>query len=114
VLTGVGGLFLATKIPLKASVLSFFIMNFAYECIWLFHSAEFFKQSPQSSAARYQFTLSSSAAFIMALTTLAYAWALDQFGLNAGVTLVLSIGIVAWIAVSWLPSKSAQALEVRT
>ena len=97
---GICGLLLTTQSDLRLGVASFFVLNLAYECIWLFHSSEFFANSPAKNVARYQFTLSSVASLLMASCTLGYAALIDQIGVKSGVALTLPIGLLAWLAIS--------------
>jgi hypothetical protein len=99
-IVGIFGLLFTLQAGLRVGVSSFFVLNLAYECIWLFHSSEFFANSPVQNAARYQFTLSSVASFLMASCTLGYAALIDQIGAKSGVALTLSIGLLAWLAIS--------------
>jgi hypothetical protein len=84
-------------ISLPLSLLSFFGLNLAYECVWLHHNSEFFRGSPKHYAARYQFTLSACAAFMMSAATLAYSVAVEYIGPTSGAiaVLILSILLVA-------------------
>jgi dipeptide/tripeptide permease len=74
------------------SLLGFLGLNFAYECVWLHHSSEFFRATPKNDAARYQFTSSSCAAFLMSLATLAYSAAVQYLGPVSGTVTVLIAG----------------------
>ena len=83
-----------TASALPISLVGFFVLNLGYECIWLHHNSEFFRASPKAAAARYQFTLSACAAFLMATSTLAYS-ALVQYSSVAPATVViLALGIL--------------------
>ncbi|HKQ03839.1 MAG TPA: hypothetical protein VJ464_01810 [Blastocatellia bacterium] len=86
----------------------FFVLHFAYECIWLSSSAEFFHLSPESVVGRYQFTLTSVASCLMAATTLAYAVTIEMFGLALGVGVVLFVGLLLWAAILTLRIKQVQ------
>ncbi len=97
---GIFALLLTTQTGLGIGVASFFVLNLSYECIWLFFSSEFFAHSPMQDAARYQFTLSSLTSFLMASFTLAYAAMIDHIGVQSGVAVTLTMGIIVWIAVS--------------
>ncbi len=105
---GIVGLFLTTQTDLRLGVASFFVLNLAYETIWLFHSSEFFANSPAQHAARYQFTLASVASFLMALTTLGYAATIDQLGAQGGVLVTLSTVLLLWLAVSHISTQRKQ------
>lgn len=94
---------------LPVGVAGFLILNLAYECVWLHHSSEFFRASPKASAARYQFTLSACAAFLMAVATLGYSAAVQYLGLWNGVALVLTVGVVLSAFIS-LASTRRRAL----
>jgi len=78
---------------LMLSLISFLGLNFFYECVWLHHTSEFFRASPKSSAARYQFTISACAAFLMSSYTLAYSASIEYLGLISGTLVVLGAGI---------------------
>ena len=85
----------------EVSLIIFLLMNFGYECIWLFHSTEFFKQSSKQHVAKNQFALSASAAFLMALSTFSYSIGLQYLGTMAGITLTITIitliGFIIWL-----------------
>lgn len=89
----------------SASLACFFGLNLAYECVWLHHNSEFFRASPKSHAARYQFTLSACAAFLMSATTLAYSAAVQCLGPGVGTISVL-MGIL-------LAAAGAGTLSIR-
>lgn len=76
-----------SSIPVSLS--QFLFLNFGYEWIWLHYSSEFFNSSPEHEAARLHFTLSSVAAFFMALTTLSYSYLIEIFGAFEGVAFAL-------------------------
>lgn len=84
---------------------AFCSLNFAYECVWLHHSSEFFRGSPKDHAARYQFTLSSCAAFLMSASTLGYSAAIQYLGVLQGTALVLSLGILLCVTINILATK---------
>lgn len=111
---GIGGvlsLLLAINTSaLMISLLSFLALNFCYECVWLHHSAEFFRASPKLSAARYQFTLSACASFVMALSTLSYSFAIEHLGFLYGTVSILSVGVLIAIGTSFF----ANNLELRS
>lgn len=88
-----------------AVLLLFFVLHFAYECIWLSSSSEFFHLSPQSAIGRYQFTLTSIASCLMAATTLAYSVTIELFGLAIGVGVVLLAGLFFWATIATLRTK---------
>lgn len=108
--TGIVGLLLTTQTDLRLGVASFFVLNLAYEAIWLFHSSEFFAGSPANNMARYQFTLSSVASLLMALSTLGYAASIDQSGAQGGVALTLSTVVLGWLAVSRISTQRKQVI----
>lgn len=87
------------------SLACFFGMNLAYECVWLHHNSEFFRASPKSHAARYQFTLAASAAFLMSATTLAYSAAVQSLGPAAGTVSVLMAILLGSAVVGTLGSR---------
>lgn len=95
---GVLLIFISVKLstPLL-SMLSFFGFNLAYECIWLHNNSEFFRASPKSSVARYQFTISASAAFLMSTMTLGYSALIQYLGITTGVVIALILGILGFI-----------------
>lgn len=97
---GIGALLLTTQTDLRLGVASFFVLNLAYEAIWLFHSSAFFANSPTNNVARYQFTLASVSSLLMALSTLGYAASIDQMNARAGVMLTVAIGLFGWFMVS--------------
>lgn len=105
---GIISLFLTTQTEFRLGVGSFFVLNLAYETIWLFHSSEFFASSPAQNAARYQFTLASVASFLMALTTLGYAAAIDQLGAQGGVLVTLFTVLLLWLAISRISTQRKQ------
>jgi hypothetical protein len=78
----------------SASLAFFLCLNLAYECVWLHHSSVFFRASPKHNAARYQFTLSSCAAFLMSVSTLGYSAAVQYLGTVTGTAMVLGIGLL--------------------
>ena len=44
---------------LRTSIISVALFNFAYECVWLHNTAEFFRRSPAPAVARLQFFFDS-------------------------------------------------------
>jgi hypothetical protein len=84
---------------------SFFVLNFTYECVWLHHNSEFFRASPKHHAARYQFTLSSCAAFLMSLLTLSYSAAVEFLGASTGICLVLGTSLIVFAIGSLLAAR---------
>jgi hypothetical protein len=77
---------------LVLSVSLFCLLNFTYECVWLQNSSLFFQSSPKEEMARFQFTLSSVASFVMSIVTMAYAVAMESFGFMTGTLVVVGIG----------------------
>jgi MFS family permease len=75
------------------SLFFFFVLNCAYECIWLHSSSEFFRASPKAATARYSFTLSSCAGFLMSISTLSYAAAIQKSNLLSGTIFIVSAGL---------------------
>lgn len=65
------------------SIFTFWGMNFLYECLWLNANSDYFEHMPPERAAAFQYVLSSSASFSMALVTFGYALLL-QHGYLAG------------------------------
>lgn len=106
-LSGVAAAFLVACVaaPLSASLFSFFGLNLLYECVWLHHNSEFFRASPKHHAARYQFTLSSSAAFLMSITTLAYSAAVQYIGPVSGTLTVLLGGLLVVAATGFMAGR---------
>ena len=105
-------LFMAiTSGTLALSLVSFLGLNFCYECIWLHHSSEFFRASPKFAAARYQFTLSACAAFLMSSYTLAYSGAIEYLGLVTGTLTVLAAGI-AMIGLISFATRTVSSVQV--
>ncbi|MBI4371047.1 MAG: MFS transporter [Elusimicrobia bacterium] len=107
-ISGLAAAFLicAVSIPaVRVSLGSFLLLNLAYECVWLHHNSEFFRASPKRHAARYQFILSSCAAFLMSAMTLAYSAAVQWLGPSSGTLSVLMGGVLvtayAGMAPSW-------------
>ena len=97
-------------VSLPLSLLSFFGLNLTYECVWLHHNSEFFRGSPKHYAARYQFTISACAAFMMAAATLAYSVATEYVGPTSGVTAVL-IAAFLLVALSKLLTRLGVSLN---
>lgn len=96
------------------SIMAFFIMNLGYECIWLHHSSEFFRASPKSSVAKFQFTLASCAAFLMSVSTLTYSLALDHVNPLIAITLTLALsGALTWKLLSRKSRLGTEELEVK-
>jgi hypothetical protein len=93
------------------SLASFFLFNAAYECIWLFYSAEFFQKSPSNVLARYQFTLTASASFLMALSTVGYSLMMENFG-EAGFVAVMAIALICWRILSHSSISTTESLSV--
>ena len=93
-----------------SSLIPFLVLNLAYECIWLHHNSEFFRGSPIHHAARYQFTLAAVAAFVMAITTLAYSFAIESLGLFQGVLLIMITSVIIAAACFSLSARPATAL----
>ncbi len=104
-LAGISVLFCAGTSVLPVGVSGFLVLNLAYECVWLHHSSEFFRASPKSAAARYQFTLSACAAFLMSVATLGYSAAIQYLGLWTGTALVLALGVLLSASISLLSSR---------
>ena len=97
VTVGVVSLFGCTLVStVQASLLLFLTFNLSYECIWLFHSAEFFKKSPVESIARFQFTLTSVASLVMAIFTLGYSSVLGFAGPLVAIPLVSGLALCLW------------------
>jgi hypothetical protein len=93
---GVGSLILsATARGELASLIPFCLFNVAYECVWLFNSAEFFRKSPSSSLARYQFTLTSTASLVMAISTVGYSLMIEHLG-EVGFIAIVGLTLVSW------------------
>lgn len=101
VVTGIIGIFSllgSASVPsVTGSFGGFLLFHLAYECIWLSSNSEFFKRSPAESLGRYQFTLTSMASFLMALTTLLYSIAIQNLGLMTGLVSVIFLVAVSWI-----------------
>lgn len=91
---GALSLLACTKSSLDLSLLAFFLFNCAYECVWLFHSAAFFENSPTALAATLQFTLTSVASFLMALATLTYSIGIEYAGLQSATYGILAFGLI--------------------
>ena len=85
---------------MTVSIVAFLGLNFFYECVWLHHNSEFFRASPKMGAARYQFTLSACAAFLMSCSTLGYSAAIEYWGLIPGTVAVLGIGVFVIVSTS--------------
>lgn len=83
---------------LSQSLLAFLFMNFGYECIWLHQSSEFFKNCPEYRMAKFQFTLSSTAGFCMALFTLAYSVVLQYWGTGLQVIIFILAALIIAVA----------------
>lgn len=85
------GALLATVFSSKLlfSLPFFFVLNFGFEAIWLHSFSEFFRASPKISTARYNFTLSSTSAFLMSLFTLVYATLIQFISLVGATTTML-------------------------
>lgn len=81
-----------TASTLPISLVGFFLLNLGYECIWLHHNSEFFRASPKAAAARYQFTLSACASFLMATSTLVYSALVQYFGVTFATFSILALG----------------------
>jgi len=111
-LAGLSVLACAGTSALPVGLAGFLILNFAYECVWLHHSSEFFRASPKASAARYQFTLSACAAFLMAVATLGYSAAVQYLGLWNGAALVLTVGLVISASISVASSRRRALIPV--
>ena len=75
----------------KLALLSFCAMNISYEVIWLYFSADFFRQSTPEEVASNQFVLTAVASFFMAVMTLTYSVAIQEFGGVHGLIWVLAI-----------------------
>lgn len=103
----------ATATVLPVSLVGFFILNLSYECIWLHHNSEFFRASPKAAAARYQFTLSACASFLMATATLAYSALVQYFGVSFASIAIVVLGItsVGLVALAGKRSELVSALE---
>lgn len=107
---GTGSLLCIATVPvLPTSLFMFFSMNFAYECIWLFNNAEFFKKSPQESLGRFQFTLTATASFLMAVATLIYSSLIENYGLESAIYSTLTVGLLAW----FISARGTKATAVR-
>jgi hypothetical protein len=107
---GAGSLLACSTIDfLPTAAFMFFSMHFAYECIWLFNSSEFFRQSPATCLGRYQFTLTACASFIMAVSTLGYSVLITHFGLEMGVLTLMIVGLTPWFLTSRLPAAEEVA-----
>ena len=79
-IVAIGVLFLCLSSEnLTRSVSLFFCLNILYELIWLHSSAEFFRASPLQATARFNFTLNSTAALSMALSTMSFAFCIQNF-----------------------------------
>ena len=94
---------MTTSLPISLG--GFLVLNLAYECVWLHHSSEFFRAAPKSDAARYQFTLSACAAFLMSASTLAYSAGIQYFGTTIGVSVVLALGVVISLIVPFVAQR---------
>jgi hypothetical protein len=102
---GVGVLGLLSCVTVRVlpvSLVSFFLVNTAYECVWLFSSSEFFRNSSPESIGRYQFVLTSSASCIMAIFTLCYAILIEIFSLQIGTAIIVITGLLIWGYISYL------------
>jgi hypothetical protein len=87
------------------SLLWFFLVNASYECLWLYSSSEFFRNSSPNTLGRYQFVLTSSASCVMAVFTFFYATLIELAGLHRGVMATLTIGILIWACVSYFTAS---------
>jgi hypothetical protein len=98
---------LACGISSKAStaILWFFILNLTYESVWLHMSSEFFKLSPLELTAQFNFTLSTSAAFLMSILTLGYAVAINYLSLAKGISTVLILSLFIAIFIKCFSQK---------
>ncbi len=87
-------LFSVTASALSISLIGFFVVNLGYEWIWLHHNSDFFRTSPKAVAARYQFTLSACAAFLMATLTLTYSALVQYLGVSLATLIIILIGVL--------------------
>lgn len=99
---------------LHLSLFFFFVMNTAYECIWLYNSSEFFRKSNPAIIGRYQFVLTASASCTMAIFTLCYAGLIEIFDLRTGIATSLLGGILIWglIAFSYSRKQTSTTEEL--
>lgn len=97
---------------IPTSLLMFFSMNFAFECIWLFNQSEFFRKSPAKSIGRFQFTLTSSASFLMASFTLFYSALIQWYGVQIGVLSTLAAGLLLWRLAQTKVSQNPESLSL--
>lgn len=81
----------SSSIPL--SLIHFLVFNFAYESVWLHHNSDFFRVTPTNKMATYQFTLASTAAFMMSVFTLGYSALVETMGTVQGTLFMLLAGI---------------------
>lgn len=101
----VGLVFSALAGSVMTSLFFFFAMNLFYECIWLYHFAQFFRASPKHAIGRYNFVLVAVSSFFMSLLTLSYAAAVDLWGFPGGLLSTLIIGIVLVSVVAGYSSR---------
>ncbi len=93
---GVALLSLAQISSLPAALVSFWVLNFAYECVWLNKSSEFFQAMPENESASLQFALNSGASFLMAIFTLLYAFGIEAWGIGSALPAIAIAGGLAW------------------
>lgn len=112
-LFGIANLMFSVLSPIvSTSIMAFCLLNLCYECIWLHHNSEFFRASPKASAARYQFTLSACAAFLMALSTLGFAAAVEYTDIATGAFISVGAGLTIILLASFSVRKTTALLDM--
>lgn len=104
--TAFSAIILSVNAGLAGSLIGFCVFNLSYECLWLSSNTEFFQKSPQKRLAEYQFTLSSTASFMMAAATLAYAIAIQELGSFLGITVIATLCLILIGSIRFLKQRT--------
>jgi len=111
-IAGLCSLLLCALSPWRAGGLFFFfMMNFAYESLWLSSHAEFFKESVQEQVGLLSFTLVSWASSLMAIATLVYAFSIQELGIRFG-TIVFLFFMAVVVSVVYLPNRNRELVNL--
>lgn len=109
ILTGIGGLIGIVSVVsfsnFTGSILSFGILTFFYELIWLANRTSFFVEAPLNHVARYQFLLDAIAAIAMSLCTIGYAVFMEIIEFKIGSLLFLATSLLVFGVLVFIVNK---------